>query len=434
MITVNKKRFKFVCLLASICVCLVSGCHFGEEQTEPPQEEMTDTREDLAATDTPADTTEQDSQKETTVGAPVEDTQGSIVPNVHTEQESESQKTTAASKPEPVADRDSKPFWQSENTVQLNNLKSVATAAQNAYQDLGSKLSWISKNGKLYAYTAGQNITTDTLVNNGYLESGLAASDYEILLVDGRDVAAYSGAEVPAESMELCIFAVTRQSDGSCLLATAAGRAGQISYVDYTRLLGQYNQNHGTMGRLSSASAEYSRILNFVGLYEGKLEDYFVREIRKDNKYAVVTFSDRKNTSNVKQHILRNDNNFWEVVYTNLQNVYYPVYNVNRALPDFNLELLTDYNLASWKNYIVRRDSSLVNAMISKRLITDESQITYQCGTDHYFYLLLESGARYVAYKIDGVWQITHVNSDYEAKNFISARTGQDYGFIILDD
>ena len=71
MITVNKKRFKFVCLLASICVCLVSGCHFGEEQTEPPQEEMTDTREDLAATDTPADTTEQDSQKETTVGAPV---------------------------------------------------------------------------------------------------------------------------------------------------------------------------------------------------------------------------------------------------------------------------------------------------------------------------------------------------------------------------
>ena len=131
---------------------------------------------------------------------------------------------------------------------------------------------------------------------------------------------------------------------------------------------------------------------------------------------------------------MRNDNNFWEVVYTNLQNVYYPVNSINRALPDFNPSLLPDYNLAVWKSYIVRRDQSLVNTMISKRLITDESQIYYQCGTDQYFYMVLTNGSRYVAYKIDGVWQITHVNSDYEANNFISARTGQDYGFILLDD
>ena len=136
----------------------------------------------------------------------------------------------------------------------------------------------------------------------------------------------------------------------------------------------------------------------------------------------------------MKQHVLRNDNNFWEVVYTNLQNVYYPVTSINRALPDFNPSLLPDYNLAVWKSYIVRRDQALVNTMISKKLITDESQIYYQCGTDQYFYMVLTNGSRYVAYKIDGVWQVTHVNSDYEANNFISARTGQDYGFILLDD
>ena len=318
--------------------------------------------------------------------------------------------------------------------MQLNNLKSVASAGQSAYNDLGTKLGWICKNGKLYAYYTGQTVTTDTLVSNGYLESGLSASDYEILLVDGRDLAEYEGAEVPAESMNLCVFAASKQSDGTYLLASAAGRAGQISSVSYNRLLARYNQNHGTMGRLSSASAEYGRILNFVGLYEGSLENYFVREIRKDNKYAVVTFSSKKNTADVKQHVLRNDNNFWEVVYTNLQNVYYPVTSINRALPDFNPSLLPDYNLAVWKSYIVRRDQALVNTMISKKLITDESQIYYQCGTDQYFYMVLTNGSRYVAYKIDGVWQVTHVNSDYEANNFISARTGQDYGFILLDD
>lgn len=430
MIIVSNKKFRSVCLLTGICAFLVSGCNFGsQEETPEADPPVQDTQQNIE-TETPDE--EVTAEENIPIGAPEESEVGIIAPSIHTEDESPKTPVSSSSKREPVAD--TKPFWQSENTMQLNNLKSVASAGQSAYNDLGTKLGWICKNGKLYAYYTGQTVTTDTLVSNGYLESGLSADDYEILLVDGRDLAEYEGAEVPAESMNLCVFAASKQSDGTYLLASAAGRAGQISSVSYNRLLARYNQNHGTMGRLSSASAEYGRILNFVGLYEGSLEDYFVREIRKDNKYAVVTFSSKKNTADVKQHVLRNDNNFWEVVYTNLQNVYYPVTSINRALPDFNLSLLPDYNLAVWKSYIVRRDQSLVNTMISKRLITDESQIYYQCGTDQYFYMVLTNGSRYVAYKIDGVWQITHVNSDYEANNFISARTGQDYGFILLDD
>ena len=430
MIIVSNKKFRSVCLLTGICAFLVSGCNFGsQEETPEADPPVQDTQQNIE-TETPDE--EVTAEENIPIGAPEESEVGIIAPSIHTEDESPKTPVSSSSKREPVAD--TKPFWQSENTMQLNNLKSVASAGQSAYNDLGTKLGWICKNGKLYAYYTGQTVTTDTLVSNGYLESGLSADDYEILLVDGRDLAEYEGAEVPAESMNLCVFAASKQSDGTYLLASAAGRAGQISSVSYNRLLARYNQNHGTMGRLSSASAEYGRILNFVGLYEGSLEDYFVREIRKDNKYAVVTFSSKKNTADVKQHVLRNDNNFWEVVYTNLQNVYYPVTSINRSLPDFNPSLLPDYNLAVWKSYIVRRDQSLVNTMISKRLITDESQIYYQCGTDQYFYMVLTNGSRYVAYKIDGVWQITHVNSDYEANNFISARTGQDYGFILLDD
>ena len=426
----SNKKFRSVCLLTGLCAFLVSGCNFGsQEETPEADPPVQDTQQNIE-TETPNE--EVTAEENIPIGAPEESEVGIIAPSIHTEDESPKTPVSSSSKREPVAD--TKPFWQSENTMQLNNLKSVASAGQSAYNDLGTKLGWICKNGKLYAYYTGQTVTTDTLVSNGYLESGLSADDYEILLVDGRDLAEYEGAEVPAESMNLCVFAASKQSDGTYLLASAAGRAGQISSVSYNRLLARYNQNHGTMGRLSSASAEYGRILNFVGLYEGSLEDYFVREIRKDNKYAVVTFSSKKNTADVKQHVLRNDNNFWEVVYTNLQNVYYPVTSINRALPDFNPSLLPDYNLAVWKSYIVRRDQSLVNTMISKRLITDESQIYYQCGTDQYFYMVLTNGSRYVAYKIDGVWQITHVNSDYEANNFISARTGQDYGFILLDD
>ncbi len=335
-------------------------------------------------------------------------------------------------KPEPITEN--KLFWQSENTMQWNNLKAVATAAQHAYDDLGKNFSWISKNGKLYAYYAQKIITTDDLVSAGYLESGLQSSNYEILLLNGKDVMYYPGAEVPPESMKFCIFVAYHQSDGSYLLGTTAGKAGILSSASYNGLMNRYNQNHNIIGKLSSTSAEYSRILNFVGLYEGKLEDYFVREICKDDMYAVVTFSNRQNTANIKQYILRNDNNFWEVVYTNLQNIYAPITSVNQALPDFNLALLPDFNLASWKSSLKKSDNTLTAALVSKKIITDENQIFYQCGTSDYFYIVLTNGSRYVAYYIEGAWQITHVNSDYEAKNFIAQRTGADYGFLILDD
>ncbi len=335
-------------------------------------------------------------------------------------------------KPEPIVE--TKPFWQSENTLQWNNLKSVATAGQHAYDDLSKKLGLISKNGKMYTYYTQKRITTDDLVSAGYLESGLQASDYEILLLNGNDVMYYPGAEVPPKSMRFCVFVATHQADGTYLLSTIDGKAGVLSTASYTALMNRYNQNHNLIGKLSSSSAEYSRILNFIGLYEGKLEDYFVREISKDDKYAVVTFSGKQNTADIKQHILRNDNNFWEVVYTNLQNVYTPITSINQSLPDFNLDLLPKYTLASWKSYLKRSDATLTNTLLSKKIINTPEQIYYQCGTSDYFYIVLTNGNRYVAYCIDGTWQITHVNSDYAAKNFISARTNADYGFLILDD
>jgi aspartate-semialdehyde dehydrogenase len=84
---------------------------------------------------------------------------------------------------------------------------------------------------------------------------------------------------------------------------------------------------------LSSASAEYGRILNYIGLYEGRFEDLFVREIRKDNKHAVVTFSSASNTANIRQYVLENDNGFWEVVYPNVQLDIYPINAINKLSP-----------------------------------------------------------------------------------------------------
>ena len=404
MIIVKNKSGRFLCLLLGLMICM-SGCNFGSTaQTENP----------------PAQEQEDDGQ-----------TTEIIVPGGKEDQPEEDEEKTEEKKEEKKTQ--SKPFWQSETSMHYENLTAVAAAAQQDYRINGAKRGWMSKNGKLYGYYDGCYISPAMLVKEGYLQNGLDTTGYEILLIDGSDLARYDGANVPSGGKKFCVFAAVKQNN-KYLLACADGKAGQISQADYTALLAQYNQSHGKVGRLSSASAEYGRILNYIGLYEGKFEDLFVREIRKDNKYASVTFSAASNSADVKQYILKNDDGFWEVVYPNVQMDAYPINAINKLVPDFNVEVLPKYNLAAWRNMIKSEQGGAIAALFSKYLITSKSQIAYQCATASCAYFRLTDGSRCVAYMNGEYWTADRVDSDIAARNYFMERTGVDYTFIILDD
>ena len=125
-----------------------------------------------------------------------------------------------------------KPFWQSETAMHMENLTAVAAAAQQDYKANGAKRCWISKNGKLYAYYDDAYITPAILINDGYLQSGLDTAGYEILLIEGNDLAQYDGASVPADSRDFGVFAAVKLN-GKYLIASPSGKAGQISQENY---------------------------------------------------------------------------------------------------------------------------------------------------------------------------------------------------------
>ena len=400
MIIVKNKHF--LCLLLGLVICM-SGCNFGG----------------AAQTDAPSKQEQKDEGKTTEI----------IVPG------GKEDKTEEDKKKEEKDDKkqQSKPFWQSETSRHYENLTAVAAAAQQDYRINGAKRGWMSKNGKLYGYYDGCYISPAMLVKEGYLQSGLDTTGYEILLIDGDDLAKYDGANVPSGGRKFCAFAAVKQNN-KYLLACADGKAGQISAENYSALLAKYNQSHGAVGRMFSSSAEYSRILNYIGLYEGRFENLFVREIRKDNKYASVTFSPASNSANIKQYILRNDNGFWEVVYPNVQLDAYPINAINKLLPDFNVEVLPRYNLAAWRNMVKVEQGGAIAALFSNQLISSRSQIVYQCATNNCAYFRLADGSRCVAYMNGDYWTAARVNSDNDAKEYFMERTGVDYSFIILDD
>lgn len=413
MIIVGNKKWRLLGLLLGLCVCM-TGCDLSGGKEQPPTPVQEEKEGEHAPTEIIVPGGKEDDPKQ----------DGEQTENKETEENK-----TETKKPQ----NQGKPFWQSSTSKLYETLTAVAAAAQQDYKINGPKRGWMSKNGKLYGYYDGCYITPAMLVKEGYLESGLDTTGYELLLVNGSDLEQYSGISLPSGSSGFSVFAAVKQNE-KYLLSSANGKAGQITQEEYAALLAGYNQSHGKVGRLSSASAEYGRILNYICLYEGKFEDFFVREIRKDNKHAVVVFSTTADTANIKQYILKNDNGFWEVVYPNVQIDAYPIHAINRLVPDFNVELLPNYNLAAWRSHVKAEQGGAVAALFSNYYISSKSEIYYQCATANCAYFRLTNGSRYVAYQNGDYWTAAPVSSDIAAKNYFMERTGADYSFIILDD
>ncbi len=336
--------------------------------------------------------------------------------------------------PEKTQSAEEKPFWQSESSRQLNNLISVATAGQASFQKNSQRRGWYSNGGRLYDYYQERFITTADFVAEGFLEKGLDSSQYILLLILGTDLELFfNDFQIPQEYKGLTLFAV-QKIDGEYVVVAPSGKICSLTENNFNRLLNLYNPIHGPVVQLSSASEEYGRILNFICLFEGRFEDYFVREIRKDDKYAVVIFSTTDNTADIKQYILKNENNFWEVVFPDTQYQAYPITSINRYLPDFNLKLLPSYHLGSWQGSIFREQGGAIAALYSLRVIENTDEIFYQCATNSCAYVVLNTGEAYICFIQDGIWKAEPVASDYDAKKRLLEVTGRDYGFLVLDN
>ncbi len=324
-------------------------------------------------------------------------------------------------------------IFVSETTKYWNQLTAVAQAAQTYYNAKGGEKELISHTGRMYSNVTKTNVTISELISLGYLDKSYNSFSCDITLLLCKDVANLDGASTPSGSFK--VFTAARQPNGDkYMLASADEKVGFVSEQEYKILLTSYSQNHGTIGRLSPSSEEYDRIVSFLSMYEGNFTNYYIREISKDNKYAIITFSSATNATNVKQHILVNDNGFWEIAYANVEKDYYRVQAINQVLPDFNPALLTSYNLASWKNLLVADQRMAIALLINNGLVPYVEDIVYYCGTADTCYFISVTGERFVTYKSNGNYFAKRVSSDTDAKRFLLNATGVDYGFLILDE
>ena len=446
----KKNKGKWLLCLLMLCTAALTACSFFSDKTTtkpaPTAEESAQGEETKPSTQQQEETVPEGTQSETESGqipeivvTPQTGEGENLLPEterwptVYTPQTL----STTTEKEEPAESGTGRPVTYINDPALSNQwamLDETATVAQRYYTDNFSKTRIITKDGYLYNKAAEEKITVDYFVAEGTLPSSYRNQGIEILLLNCDDMRRYDDFQIKPSETGLAVFAAMKHpTENMYLLTTGKSAGGALSSAQYAALLSSYYQNHGSVGRLYPGAEEYNRILSFISMYESQYEDYAVRSIVCDNKYAVATLSPSGNTADVREYVLRRSGSIWEVVVPGLESDPRAVITVNKALPDFNLDMLPDYCINDYRNSLNNSNLELINQLIAEQKVSISTEVKYMCSTSTYGYVVLNNEVKYLCTAVDGGWNIVMVSTPDEARRKMLSISKSAPTFIILD-
>lgn len=318
-----------------------------------------------------------------------------------------------------------------ENSKYFELIDGIVDFADEFYRDNYSKTRLVTKNGRLYNKASENYIDINYLIGKGLGEE-YKDVPCDILLIKPSDLKDYKNMSIKNTNSKLSIFISMKvPSEDKYILASSSDGKGILTSDEYGKLMYKYSQNHGTPLDVNPYSEKYQDILGFIKLYDGAYTDYFVRGMKTDNKYAFVTLSPTYNTNALKQYVLVNKNNFWEVMLSDVHTASrVPVY-VNEQIPDLNLDLLpryeiSDYNLASYDS------NDIYYTLLKNGYISGMEDITYIAGAGKYYYAKDYNGNIYLLNYSGGVWHIRKPKNYKEAYDMMMSEDRFAPTFILL--
>lgn len=426
--TVITDKFKYILMRMLLVVCAsciaLTGCNNDDKDNDPGVE--TENNVDDTKNEEVSSETEENKEPEVTDENQPDDDKNEPTINVPSSNGSTGGHSGTQSSSRPYKDPALSSYW--------TKLESTAKAGQNYYSEYYTKTRVITKNGYLYNYAASTQITTDYLVNEGRLSSSATSSDISVMLMYGRNIATYGGNSVYITNTdrEFTVFAFMKvPGEDKYIFTSANGSYGSMSTSAYNSLMAAYSMNHGTIRRLTPSNSEYDRILSCIRMYESKYEQYFVRSISVDDKYAFVVLSARANSATIREYILRYDNGIWEVVMDDLESEGRLPVTVNKALPDFNMDMLPSYSI---KDYTMLTDyTAVMEALTKAGYYAKDDTFYYFCGTEDFCYMITDSGKRFLCHNNNGTWDCYRVLDYYDALSRLQSLSSNPPTFILLD-
>ncbi|MDR2899687.1 MAG: hypothetical protein LBU94_05190 [Clostridiales bacterium] len=358
------------------------------------------------SSETPVENTEENTA---TPNEPVESPEGTITEDPETAEPAETAEVTETEAPTPSSDANLEMSMEDVWTMIDNVNENMAMF----YEKYSPTVAYISKNGYLYDSPAENYVFIDELsdlteVDEEYLDESLM-----FFFLRPADLSGFGDLRL-SDSQELKIFTGYETKDGFAIAADKE-QGGVISREDLKSVLDSYSWEHGDVRRIPFQTNEFESVIRELSAYNNEDEGFDVRFMERDDKYISVVASPKGEPDMLRQYILEDTGDILVVRMDSIES--YPNYRVeiNKVLPDFNQDLLPDYNLNTVMKYIQTDFQMVVDAMLEGGLITeDDLPVVFSTGTDDFSYIEFESGSRFVGHmEENNSWKMYPVE-DYD--------------------
>lgn len=292
-------------------------------------------------------------------------------------------------------------------TDEINELLLANSKAMNLYMSKYAKYSnYISRYGFLCEYYNSFYLTQEDLVELDYLDEEMLNENIVFLYIKPSSIfddVSYSGSSSSdIENYE--IYTAYENLDGVHIANTTNEDFTMlILRAEFDLILDKYNFYYGEIKGIKENSSDHLEIIDLIRQQNNRDEtqEYDVRYLFKDDKYAVATVSPKGDTRSVTQYILEKNENSWEVAIANVEKLSNFAVDINKILPNFNLELLKDCNIESFRGYIDRIDiEAVIDAMILSGAISEENRETdFATSSDDFIYVEFKTGEKFIGSK-----------------------------------
>ncbi len=279
---------------------------------------------------------------------------------------------------------------------ELKELNAVLDDYVNAhYDDMGIASSY----GFLYSTTAKNNIMLKDIMSEGLFKaSENVAANTDILYLKASDVG------LNGNDFKVCTAFNTK--DGYYFSSKDLD-GKYYSQQEYHDLVLKYSFIHGTIVNPKKGDNNYQKITGAAAIND----NYDIKHLACDDKYAVVVANNVKNTSEFIETVLVKDGDNWKVGIGNIANAKNAKQTVNKMFPDMEFGLLPIYNIGDYQA-ILSDMPEFTKQLIDLGVITEaDSKNMYTCSAGNFAYFQTESGKKLLGHMENGKLEFNEMQS-----------------------
>ena len=292
---------------------------------------------------------------------------------------------------------------------------------------------FLSKNGYLFDFPAWSYVFIEELADLTDIDEEYLVEGIMFFYMRPMDLARFRNVNV-SERDSLTIFTGFEVREGFAITGRGE-QGGTISREDLQTILGEYSWDHGEIRKIYSQTDTFESVMRALADYTGNQNGFDIRYLYRDDRFICIVASPVGEPLNINMFVLEYLESAVFVRVSHLETFNAHRRALNNALPNFNQNLLPDYDLRHESRYLVDDFDEIIYDMLYAGLIAENDlPLRFASGTWEYVYFEFDSGAKFVGRFADDIWVMYLVDNYMMARAVLYSLSRRPPLFIVRQD